>query len=49
MDACERWLTDRGVPKLKVRASNEAVGPEGWRFDPGYVGESAMIRDDTAA
>jgi ribosomal protein S18 acetylase RimI-like enzyme len=27
MDACERWLADRGVPKLNlmVRASNEAV------------------------
>ena len=49
MDACKRWLADRGVPKLNlmVRASNEAVGPEGWRFDPGYVGEIAMIRRDT--
>ena len=27
MDACERWLTDRGVPKLNlmVRSGNEAV------------------------
>jgi ribosomal protein S18 acetylase RimI-like enzyme len=27
MDACERWLADRGVPKLNlmVRANNEAV------------------------
>ena len=27
MDACERWLTERGVPKLNlmVRASNEPV------------------------
>ena len=27
MDACERWLADRGVPKLNlmVRASNAAV------------------------